>query len=517
MQTETAITKKHNAMLVEPIRIIRFARLVFQRDAIKFDREYLFIFVAKVVIFLSTFVFMRYILFFILILMQVLTQASAQISAQASAQLGEYQFKQSQSDPGGVVLGIEMLQDYLPLLQGKKIAVVVNQTSVFPLRRANTPVPDEIKPQEQQHIRKNGHYPNGFCGAGTHLVDTLLSLRIRVKQIFSPEHGFRGNNEAGASIKNGIDSATGLPVISLYGKNKKPSLRSLKDIDVVVFDLQDVGARFYTYISTLQYVMEACAEAEIPLIVLDRPNPNGFYVDGPILDTSLRSFVGMQPVPIVYGMTTGEYARMLVGEKWVKGSVDLTVIPMKRYNRDITYPLAVAPSPNLSTASSILYYPSLCLFEGTVVSVGRGTRTPFMCYGFPKCPVGDFTFTPAAIKGVAENPPYKDIPCRGFILDRSEEKQARRGIMLEWIIDMYNVYPDKDSFFNSFFDKLAGTKTLRQQIRQGKTAEEIRASWKNDLEKFQMVRKKYLLYKDVADGGYLDGSGFNNENSGDDK
>jgi uncharacterized protein YbbC (DUF1343 family) len=248
--------------------------------------------------------------------------------------------------------------------------------------------------------------------------------------------------------------------------------------------------------------MEACAEAKIPIIVLDRPNPNGYYIDGPVLDTSLRSFVGMQPLPIVHGLTIGEYALMLKGEKWIKGNVDLTVIPMKQYNRNHTYPLAIAPSPNLSAMSSVLYYPSLCLFEGTVVSVGRGTRTPFMCYGFPKCPVGDFNFTPVALKSISENPPYKDMPCEGFFLNPSMERRVReqRGIMLEWIIQMYNAYPDKDKFFNSFFDKLAGTKTLRQQIEQGKTADEIRASWKPALEKFKEVRKKYLLYEDNIDG-----------------
>ncbi|MDR0763880.1 MAG: DUF1343 domain-containing protein [Bacteroidales bacterium] len=496
---------------------------------------------------------------------QALTPTSTQEPKQAPARVFSQhptQFKSVRniSEQNNIILGIEMLEHYLPLLKGKRVAVVVNQTSVFPLYKANsdgTLFLDKIKQQRQfgqngtfwqngqnernrqygqqgqreqrkqwqngqqiqqeqqpeqqqqqqwrqrQYGQKTGRNDNsGFLGAGTHLVDTLLSLKIQIKKIFSPEHGFRGGSEAGANIKSSIDSATGLPVISLYGKDKKPSLKSLKNIDVVVFDLQDVGTRFYTYISTLQYVMEACAEAKIPLIVLDRPNPNGYYVDGPVLDTSLRSFVGMQPIPIVHGLTICEYALMLKGEKWVQGNVDLTVIPMKRYNRNRTYQLAVKPSPNLSTMNSILYYPSLCLFEGTAVSVGRGTRTPFMCYGFPKCPVGYFNFTPVAMKGISENPPYKDIQCKGFFLDgRMENKvRAKRSIMLEWLIEMYNVYPDKDNFFNSFFDKLAGTKTLQQQIKQGRTADEIRTLWKPDLDKFKAIRKKYLLYEDIVDG-----------------
>ncbi|MDR2556460.1 MAG: DUF1343 domain-containing protein [Bacteroidales bacterium] len=481
---------------------------------------------------------MKKILLFIFTLTQISAQVSAQLPAQSSTRQLPAQFKQAQSrdvkdirdvkEQGNVILGIEMLEHYLPLLKGKRVAVVANQTSVFPQHETNALFLDKVKHQQwqQRHEQqgwqdqrtqqewqkqqgqkisrrdsRNNSFRSEFSGAGTHLVDTLLSLKVQITKIFSPEHGFRGNAEAGENIESSIDSITGLPVISLYGKNKKPSLKSLKKVDIVLFDLQDVGARFYTYISTLQYVMDACAEAKIPLIILDRPNPNGYYVDGPVLDTSLRSFVGMQPIPIVHGLTICEYALMLKGEKWIKGDVDLTVIPMKRYNRNRTYPVAVAPSPNLSTMSSILYYPSLCLFEGTAVSVGRGTQIPFMCYGFPKCPVGDFNFMPVSLKGIAENPPYKDIPCKGFFLDESVEERIRRqrGIMLEWIIDMYNAYPDKDKFFNSFFDKLAGTKTLQLQIRQGKTAEEIRTSWKQDLERFKAVRKKYLLYEDRAD------------------
>ncbi|MDR0619724.1 MAG: DUF1343 domain-containing protein [Bacteroidales bacterium] len=442
---------------------------------------------------------MKYILF-IIIVAQIYAKLPAKTSVQVVKQFKQAEFKEVQNvrkqSDGDIILGIEMSGHYLPLLKNKRVAVVVNQTSVFPLRKTNTLFLDKIEPKRDDFNSNHSNFK--FAGAGTHLVDTLLSLNIRIEKIFSPEHGFRGKTEAGASVESGIDSAAGLPVISLYGKNKKPSLQSLKNIDVVLFDLQDVGTRFYTYISTLQYVMEACAEAKIPIIVLDRPNPNGYYIDGAVLDTSLRSFVGMQPIPVVHGLTIGEYALMLKGEKWIKGDVRLTVIPMKQYNRNRIYPLAVSPSPNLSTMSSVLYYPSLCLFEGTAVSVGRGTQIPFMCYGFPKCPIGDFAFTPVALKGIAENPPYKDIQCRGFFLG-NVKKQARRGIMIEWIIDMYNAYPDKDKFFTPFFDKLAGTKILQKQIREGKTATEIRASWQNDLEKFKIVRKKYLLYEDITD------------------
>ncbi|MDR1739491.1 MAG: DUF1343 domain-containing protein [Bacteroidales bacterium] len=412
-----------------------------------------------------------------LFLVLMLAFAGLMVQQANGLQESERTQRQAESLQQPVLLGIEQTSTYLPLLKGKNIALVVNQTSVFPAKSQERP-----------------RNLNSFSGAGTHLVDTLLSLQIQVKKIFSPEHGFRGNAEAGATINNSTDSKTGLPVISLYGKNKKPTQEMLKGIDVVVFDLQDVGTRFYTYISTLQYVMEACAEAKIPLVIFDRPNPNGFYIDGPVLDTSLRSFVGMQPVPIVHGMTVGEYAQMLLGEKWVNGALELIVIPIQNYDRKKTYKLSVAPSPNLSTMLSIKCYPTLCLFEGTVVSVGRGTQKPFVCYGFPECKIGNFEFTPVSIKGVAENPPYKNVKCKGYVIDPTMVRVRSINIQLEWIIEMYNAYPDKDKFFTSFFDKLAGTKTLQQQIKQGKTADEIRASWQPALKEFKEMRKKYLLY-----------------------
>ena len=372
----------------------------------------------------------------------------------------------------------------VPLILAGDVAVVANQTSV---------------------ISRDGKL--------VHLVDTLLSLGVHVNKIFCPEHGFRGNTEAGARVDNSVDSKTGLPIVSLYGKNKKPTSEQMKGIDLVIFDLQDVGCRFYTYISTLHYVMEACAEAGVPLIVLDRPNPNCHYVDGPVLDTSkYRSFVGMHPVPVVYGMTIGEYAQMINGEHWLKGSIqcDLTVVPMQGYRRDSSYVLPVPPSPNLQTPQSILLYPSLCLFEGTNISVGRGTDTPFELIGAPNCDIGgclNSTFTvgeqqvpvcvfkPHYIKGVSENPPFKDKQCYGLKL--SNVKVAAK-FDLAWLMQMYWMTPH-DTFFqkNNLFEKLAGTDRLRKQIMQGLSEEEIRASWEPALSHYKQIRKKYLLYPDV--------------------
>ncbi|MFA6806449.1 MAG: DUF1343 domain-containing protein, partial [Bacteroidales bacterium] len=296
----------------------------------------------------------------------------------------------------------------------------------------------------------------------------------------------------------------------LYGSNKKPKAEEFKGNDIVVFDLQDVGTRFYTYISTLHYVMEACAENSIPLIVLDRPNPNASYIDGPVLkDNSLVSFVGMHPVPIVYGMTIGEYAMMINGEKWLgtsndrvrgaKGMLkcDLTVIPIANYNHYMDYELPIAPSPNLSTILSIICYPSLCWFEGTPVSVGRGTDTPFEILGFPEYGDKTFSFTPRVIKGVSDNPPYKNIRCYGGNFKSSKAcigSKAEGEINLRILIDMYKAYPNKEKFFQSFFDKLAGSKYLKQDIMEGKQEKEIRESWEKDIEEFKEIREKYLIY-----------------------
>lgn len=339
-----------------------------------------------------------------------------------------------------------------------------------------------------------------------HLVDTLLACGVHVTTLFCPEHGFRGNSEAGASIKNSTDTRTGLPIVSLYGKNKKPTTDQMAGIDAVVFDLQDVGCRFYTYISTLHYVMEACAEAAIPCIVLDRPNPNCHYVDGPVLDTArYRSFIGMHPVPVVYGLTIGEYATMVNGEHWLKGGrqCDLTVVKMQGYRRDSIYTLPVAPSPNLQSRQSIALYPSLCLFEGTNISVGRGTGTPFEIVGAPgyktlyaeKEPAPHIIFTPHPIEGVSENPPHKGKECRGLNL-RTVKAPAKFD--LTYLLWMYSHTP-RDTFFkkSNSFELLAGNGTLRKQIQQGLGEAEIRASWEPALSLYKEMRKRYLLYPDV--------------------
>lgn len=333
-----------------------------------------------------------------------------------------------------------------------------------------------------------------------HLVDTLQKLQVKINIVFAPEHGFRGNYSAGEKVKSGIDKQSGLRVISLYGDNKKPTLQQLKGIDVIVFDIQDVGARFYTYISTLHYVMEACAESNIPLIILDRPNPNGFYIDGPILKPGFNSFVGMHPVPIVHGLTVAEYALMINGEGWLKNSMkcNLKVVKMSGYNHDVKYQIPVKPSPNLPNMSSIYLYPSLCLFEGTNYSLGRGTNKPFECLGKPDNKEGDYYFTPKSIPGVADNPPYKNQLCRGYDLSSFAEnvfaKQPR--LHIQWLIDLYAADSNKTAFFNSFFDKLAGTDSLRLQIIAGKTEKEIRKEWEPGLQQYRNRRINYLLYPD---------------------
>ena len=358
----------------------------------------------------------------------------------------------------------ERTDAFLPLLKNKVVGIVANHTSMI---------------------------------GSKHLVDSLQNRKIKIKCIFAPEHGFRGQSGAGEKISTGIDKRTGLKVISLYGKHLKPTPADLKGIKIMLFDIQDVGARFYTYISTLQYVMEACAENNIPLIILDRPNPNGYFIDGPILKKEYASFVGMQPVPVNYGMTIGEYALMLNGEQWLKTKMcKLTVVPIGNYSHSSLYQLPVAPSPNLQNMDAIYLYPSLCFFEGTKVSLGRGTSKPFECIGFPGNTNGNYTFTPKDISGVVQNPPYKDSLCTGSDLTGQGVimSQQRNEISLNWLIDMYHSYPDNAHFFTPFFDVLAGTDELRKQIQSGKTADEIHRSWKAELEKFKLIRKKYLLY-----------------------
>ncbi len=329
------------------------------------------------------------------------------------------------------------------------------------------------------------------------LVDTLLHSGLKVEKIFCPEHGFRSFADAGQTIKNSIDSASRIPVISLYGKKKKADPEDLKDIDIVVFDLQDVGVRCYTYLSTLSYMMEACSQANIPLMVFDRPNPNGFYIDGPVMDSSLYSFVGLHPVPLVYGMTIGEYAKMVNEEGWLKDRMicDLQIIPMDNYTHQTLYTLPVSPSPNLTNMNAIYLYPSLCLFEGTVTSIGRGTPYPFEIYGHPSFKGFSFEFTPQLTKGTG-TPLYKGLLCRGIDLRDFYKTHPRLfgRINLTWLIMAFKTLGSDPRFFNEAFDRLAGTPDLKKQIIEGKTEQEIRMSWQEGLAKFREIRKKYLIY-----------------------
>jgi uncharacterized protein YbbC (DUF1343 family) len=360
------------------------------------------------------------------------------------------------------------MENYLPLLQGKKVALLINQTSVV----------------------------------GTQsLLDTLLKKQVNIVKVFVPEHGFRGIADAGAHINNEIDSTTSLPLISLYGNNKKTTTEQLADIDIVVYDLQDVGVRFYTYISSLEYLMEACAENNKQLLVLDRPNPNGFYVDGPLLQPKFKSFVGMQPIPIVYGMTVGEYAKMLKGEKWFKEAekLQLTVVQCRNYDHKKLYALPIAPSPNLKNMAAVYLYPSLCLFEGTVVSLGRGTDKPFQQFGHPSFKERtSYFFTPTSKAG-ASKPLLEGQNCFGEMVAENATdalKTINKKLELKWLMKAYKWYPAKKDFFIPFFEKIVGNNTLQQQIVSGKSDSEIRKYWQKDLITFKKIRRKYLLYKD---------------------
>ncbi len=365
-----------------------------------------------------------------------------------------------------ILVGAERTDAYLGQLRGRKVGLIVNQTSTV---------------------------------NETHLVDYLVSQNIAIQKIFAPEHGFRGTADAGQQIENGADPKTGLPIISLYGKNKKPTKSQLAGIDLVIFDIQDVGARFYTYISTMHYVMEACAEQEIDFWVLDRPNPNGHYVAGPVLDPAYRSFVGMHPVPVVHGMTVGEYAQMINGEKWLTNGIQcsLSVITCENYTHDRPYELPIKPSPNLPNQSSIYLYPSLCFLEGTTASAGRGTNRQFQIYGHPDYPGGDAEFTPVSMPG-AKYPKHENKICYGYDLSGEPLSELRdRKLDLNYLIDFYRFFPDKKYFFlkNNFIDKLAGTDALRKDIIAGKSATEIEDSWKPGVEAFKKVRERYLLYR----------------------
>lgn len=373
-----------------------------------------------------------------------------------------------------ILTGADQTELWLPLIKGKYISCVVNQTSVI---------------------------------GKTHLVDSILSTGVNVVNIFAPEHGFRGTEDAGATILNSKDTKTGLQVISLYGSNKKPQWNDIADAEIIIFDIQDVGARFYTYISTLHYVMEACAENKKQLIILDRPNPNGFYVDGPVLEKEFSSFVGMHPVPIVHGMTIGEYAQMVNGEKWLANGVqcDLKVIPCKNYDHKKYYEVKIPPSPNLRSMKAIYLYPTLCLFEGTNVSVGRGTDNPFELFGSPYLEnyfKNNITFTPVTKPG-SKTPPFMNQQCYGFEYSPMDLLLIRNGISdqglgLTDLITSYRSFSEKDKFFlpNNFFNKLAGNDELMQQLKAGLSAGEIQLSWQDDLMVFKEIRKKYLLYPD---------------------
>ena len=407
-------------------------------------------------------VFKNTVLLFVLVMISCASKVKNKTSEKAET------IEQTQMD-SAIVVGANQTEIYLPLLKGKRIGIVANQTSVIFKNQAHT--------------------------SYAHLVDSLVALKVDIKKVFAPEHGFRGQADAGEVVKDGVDTKTNLPIISLYGKNKKPSAEQLKDLDLVVFDIQDVGARFYTYISTLHYVMEACAEANIPIIILDRPNPNGHYVDGPILEMEHKSFVGMHPIPVVHGMTIGEYAQMINGEKWLANGIqcELEVINMKHYNHQKKYSLPIKPSPNLPNDQAINLYPSLCFFEGTNVSAGRGTEMQFQIFGSPflNPESFDFQFTPKPNFG-SKYPKHENKVCYGEDLRNTETLDF---LNLDWIIESYQQTTDKSTFFIPFFSKLAGTKTLQQQIESGLSQAEIKATWKEGLDKFKVMRTPYLIYQ----------------------
>ena len=407
--------------------------------------------------------------------------------------------------PPSILPGAAQMDLYLPLLKDKSVAVFANQTSTI---------------------------------GNTHLVDTLLKRGIHIKKIFAPEHGFRGDADAGEHVNSLTDPKTGIPIISLYGSKDQPSAADLQDVDIMLFDIQDVGVRFYTYISSLQKYLESAIVNHRPVIVLDRPNPNGYYVDGPVLDPAFKSFVGMQAVPVVYGMTIGEYGRMLVGERWLDTTVhmgirtatgvqqsptvassngapqapnktsskgasqpgfQLTVIPCRNYTHKSRYALPVPPSPNLPNMQSVYLYPSLCFFEGTAISLGRGTDKPFQQYGHPSFPEKTYQFIPQSVPG-AKNPPLLNQTCYGYDLSGIDvAKETGNRLSLQWLLNAYRIFPDKDHFFpgeGKFFNKLAGSDHLQQQLKEGKTEEAIRQSWEPALTHFKTIRKKYLLYAD---------------------
>lgn len=413
-------------------------------------------------------VILRYLLYGILLFSAILT---AQLTRANPTNTNEGY--SPHSDTSQIITGADQTSLYLPLLKGKRVAVLANPSTII---------------------------------GQTALVDSLLSLGIDVVKAFGPEHGFRGNASNGAKVGNEVDAKTGIPIISLYGKKRRPSQQDLTDVDIFIFDVQDVGCRFYTYINVLRDIMHSCAEFHKPLLILDRPNPNGYLVDGPILDMRLKSGIGQFPIPIAHGLTIGELAQMINGEGWIPGKLkcDLKIIPVANYRHDMDYTLPVAPSPNLNTQKSILLYPTLCLFEGTIISQGRGTHFPFTVLGAPALKGKyNFSFTPAGIPGMSEHPLHKGETCYGMDFRQTDFQKIKKTgkIQLKWMIELYKAYPDKSKFFDRSqskqmgnIDYLAGTYDFKKQIQAGKTAAEIRASWEPGLSEYKEMRKQYLLY-----------------------
>jgi uncharacterized protein YbbC (DUF1343 family) len=381
---------------------------------------------------------------------------------------GQSNQRSSANNDHSIIVGAARMNEYLPMLKGKRVAILTNNTALV---------------------------------NGVHIVDALLKKGVHIVEIFGPEHGFRGTANAGATVENSVDPQTGIPVTSLYGKHDKPTPEELKNVDVMIYDIQDVGVRFYTYISTMQRFMEAAAENHKPFLILDRPNPNGFYLDGPVLDKKFKSGVGMQPVPVVYGMTIGEYAKMLIGQHWLSDpdmKPELTVIKCLHYTHDSLYQLPTKPSPNLPNMASVYLYPSLCFFEGTACSVGRGTVHPFQLFGSPYFPDSLYTFTPKPESG-ATDPKLNGQVCHGYLVaTRGDEalEKIDHHIQLKWLIHAYQLFPDKDKFFTKYINLLAGTDQLQKEIKEGWSAERITKSWQPELKKFEKIRKKYLLYPD---------------------
>ncbi|MFD2824136.1 exo-beta-N-acetylmuramidase NamZ domain-containing protein [Lacinutrix iliipiscaria] len=410
-------------------------------------------------------VFKNTVLLFVLVLISCASKTKDKL-AETNETLNPIQDETILFKENELVIGANRTEIYLPLLNEKRVGIVANQTSV-------------IFKAENKYV---------------HLVDSLLALKVDVKKVFAPEHGFRGKADAGEFINDSIDKQTGLPIVSFYGKNKKPSKAQLEGLDVLIFDIQDVGVRFYTYISSLHYIMEACAEQNISLIILDRPNPNGHYIDGPILEPEHKSFIGMHPIPVVHGMTIGEFAQMINGEKWLENGVqcDISIIQMKNYTHKTVYHLPIKPSPNLPNDKAINLYPSLCFFEGTNVSAGRGTEKQFQIYGSPFLPETGFSFTPQPNEG-SKYPKHDGKVCHGYDLSQTEERLI--DLNLSFLIDAYSKTEDKADFFIPFFTKLAGTETLQNQIENNFTITQIKASWTTGLEAYNNMRKAYLIYE----------------------